>query len=188
MADDAAGVVAADVERGGDGAVLNQVGAVGKAHKTTGVVTGRGDGASHFQVLDGGVLDIVERGHALLVDTGAGGRADDVGSDGVAATEERAAEGFVAAQAHHVGDADVGSQHHVLAAVVVGAVADIIGESKPIVGTADDVRGTLRAFTAKIVNGSDKWHNLLSTEVVGCGNNGHAFHNELLSIGKGDAV
>ena len=83
MADDAAGVVAADVDGGGDGAALNQVGAVGKAHEARGVVTGRGDGAADGQVLDGGVLDVVERGHALLVDASAGGRADDVGGNGV---------------------------------------------------------------------------------------------------------
>ena len=185
MTYDAAGIVCADIERGRDDAVLYQVGAVGKAHQARRVALVRVDGARHVQVLDGGVLDVAEGGSSSGT---IGGK---FGGDGVAVAEESAAEGVHLRGAIHKAadlvNGDVALELHKLAAVVV-AVADIIGESKPIVGTADDVRGTLRAFTAKIVNGSDKWHNLLSTEVVGCGNNGHAFHNELLSIGKGDAV
>ena len=118
VADDAAGVVAADVECGGDDAVLNEVGAVGKAHEARGVVACRGDGARHCQVLDGGTVDVMERSHALLICASTRRRAADVGSDGVAVAEEGAAEGFVAAQAHRGGDVDVGIQSDEFAAVV----------------------------------------------------------------------
>ena len=118
MADDAAGVVAADVKRGGDGTVLDEVGAVGEAHEARGVVACRGDGTCHGQVLDGGTVDVMERSHALLIDTGAGRRATDVGRQRVAVAEEGAAEGFVAAQAHRGGDVDVGIQSDEFAAVV----------------------------------------------------------------------
>ena len=97
VADEAAGVVAADVERGGDKAVLYRVGAIGEAHESRGVVACRGDGACHCQVLDSGVVDIVERSHTLLIGTSAGRRADDVCRDGVLIAKESAAERMVVA-------------------------------------------------------------------------------------------
>ena len=99
MTDDATGIVVVDVERGGDGAVLNQVGAVGKAHETCRVILVRGNSARHFHVLDSRVLDVAEWGKAAVAVISKCCR------DGVAVAEERAAEGLAVcvavSVAHH---------------------------------------------------------------------------------------
>ena len=142
MADDAAGIVAADVERGGDQAVLNRVGAGGEARDSRRVVLVGGDGACHFQVTDGGAVDAAEGGQALLAVDGK------CGGDGVAVAEEGAAEGLVVAVArmiaHRSSNADVAGQLHVLAIVVVAAV-DVVGKISPFVAVADGVGVARRA-------------------------------------------
>ena len=65
MAHDAAFVVVPASNRCGDDAALNQVGAVGIAHKARRVHIGGVNSACHLQVLDGGVLDVVEGGDAV---------------------------------------------------------------------------------------------------------------------------
>ena len=139
VTDDAASVVAADVERGGDGAVLNEVSAFGEAHETRGVVACRGDGSGHGQILDGGSIDIVERSHALLIRASTRRRAADIGRDGVAVAEEDAAEGIAVALAHRLRNRDVGGQFHVLAAIVVGAAVHFTGKQVPVSSAADGI-------------------------------------------------
>ena len=140
MAEESAGVVVADVERGGDGAVLNQVGTAGKAHEARGVVACRGDSARHCQVLDGGTVDVVERGHALIVRNGVG----EVGGQRLVVAEEGAAERVGLAGARHRRDADVVVQLHELADVG-SAMADAVGELIPVGGGTDEVGVGLRA-------------------------------------------
>ena len=101
-----------------------------------------GDGACHFEVLDGGSVDVAEGCEALIAIIV---KCD---SDGVAAAEEGAAEGLVVAVAHAIAhrssNADVAGQLHVLAAEV-DAVADKQGEDVPVGGAADGVGGVLGA-------------------------------------------
>ena len=60
MTDDAAGIVAADVERGGNNAALYQVGAAGKAYNSRRVILTGSDGAGHGEVADSGSVDVAE--------------------------------------------------------------------------------------------------------------------------------
>ena len=144
VADDAAGVVVVLVQRGGDGAAFNQVGAEGEAHDARRVVTGRGDGAGHGQFLDGGILDVVEGCHALLVPSCARCRAAEVGRQRMSVAEEGAAEGVVAIQTCGRGDGDVGIQSEILVAETV-AVVDAPYKFVPMLSAADDVGVVLRA-------------------------------------------
>ena len=134
VADDAACIVAADVERCVDYAVLYQVVAVSEAHDSRRVLLGGGDGACHFQVLDGGAADVAEGGHAAVAVVGKRN------GDGVAAAVKDAAEGpvavFVRARAHRSRDADVIGQLHVLVDVAV-AVVDVFDEGIPVVCAAN---------------------------------------------------
>ena len=95
MADEAASIVAADVERGGDGAALYRIGAIGKTYDSCCVEAGGGDGACHCQVLDGGILDVVERSHTLLIHACTRRCAVDIGSQRLAVAVEDTAEGMV---------------------------------------------------------------------------------------------
>lgn len=61
------------------------------------MVTCRGNGTSHSQVLDGGAVDIVERSHTLVIGTSACRCAVDVCRDGVIIAEESTAERLVVA-------------------------------------------------------------------------------------------
>ena len=149
MTDDAAGIVAVDVERGGDDTFLQEVFAVCKAYEARRVVAGGADGAGHGEVLDGGIGDAVEGGYALLVGARAGGRAAEVGRQRVAFAEEGAAERTPAvfvllSESHRRGDSDVGAQLHHLAAEIV-ALTDIVGECSPLVRAVDNVGVALRA-------------------------------------------
>ena len=153
VAYDAAGVVAADVERSRDGAVFYEVGRVGKAHDACRVIAGGRDSAGYGKVLDGGSIDEVEGCHALLVPARAGGPAVEVGRQRLAIAEEGAAEGTHAvgellAQAHRLRDGDVVFQLHVLSVKVV-ALAHVVGKGVPVLSILDKVGIALRAFVGR---------------------------------------
>ena len=100
------------------------------------------DFALHLQVLDGGTIGVAERSAVLLAKSilGAAFRK----GQRVAAAEEGALEPVVACT-HHLRNADVGSQLHELPFEVRAAVADVVGECVPFVGTADGVGVALSA-------------------------------------------
>ena len=118
VADYAADIILPDVELRFDGAALNQVGTAGKADKTARVVCVGCDVAIHREVLDGGVLDEVERSHALLIHAVSSFRLADVYRQGMSATVECAAEGAVFTRTYPCRHADILCQFHEFAAVV----------------------------------------------------------------------
>ena len=142
VAHEAGGIVAGDIEGGGDGALPDDVRAVGKAHEAAGVEAVGGDGAGDVQVLDGGVLDVAEGSCALSVSVG------DVGCQGVGAAEEGAAEAPAGRSAGNRtdgrGDGDVGIQAHILA-VVVHAAGHLGGKQGPVIRAADEIGAFGRA-------------------------------------------
>ena len=143
MADDAADIVGIDVERSRDGAALNRILTVGKAHEPRQVALAGGDGACHGEVTDGGTVDVAERCRALIVIV------CNRGGDGVSVAEEGAAEGFHLRAARHgahlSGHVDVLGQLHVLAAEA-HAIVDIAGERIPSIRAANKVGSSLSAF------------------------------------------
>ena len=101
------------------------------------------DVARHLQVLDGGTIGVAERGAVWLVKSILGAAFRE-GQRVNAVAEEGALEPVVACT-HHLRNADVGSQLHELPFEVRAAVADVVGECVPFVGTADGVGVALSA-------------------------------------------
>ena len=197
VTDDAAGVVVAHVKRGGDGTVLNEVCIVGKTHDARCVVTGRTDGARHGEVLDGGTENEVEGCHALLVPSGAGGRAAEVGRQRVAFAEECAAEG-----AHTVGeffsqangrrDSDVTGQLHKLLVEVV-TLAHVIRKGVPVFSAADEVGVGLRAFmcfypVGAAESGREENIALRHGESIAVRSIAAQIHGIVVRVGQGDVL
>ena len=146
MADEAAGVVGADVERGRDGAALNEVGAVGKAHESRHVAPVGGYGACHGEVTDGGTVDVAEEGRAAIVGVGNRGR------NSLVVAEEGAAKWLVVAVIDactcHRRHADVLGQLHVLVDEAHASV-DVTGKVVPVVRAADEIGVSLSARTLR---------------------------------------
>ena len=149
MAYDTTSIVVADVERGGDGATLNQVAAMGKAHNTRCVIAGRSDSTRHGQVLDRGAFDVMERCHALLIGASACRRAADADSQCLSIAKESAAEGTggvrtLLAQTYHRRNADAVVQLDVFA-VEGDAIVDVCGECVPFGSIVQEVWAFSRA-------------------------------------------
>ena len=181
---DTAGIVAPDVERGRDGATLNQVGAAGKTNEACRVLLIANDGSCHGEILDGGTIDVAEEGCALILHAVDGGR------DGMALTEEGAAESFARRVSRHITarliHADISRQLHVLTAVAV-AEADTLGKYIPFDSRVDGEgiagRAVAREHTHSFVR-----HYLLARDVAGRGYGLRAVKHELLAVGKSDAI
>ena len=133
-----------------DGVTLAIGVAASPAYQTASILAVGSDSTSYRQVLDGSVLDIVERSYAAFVDAIARCCADDSGSQGMVVTIEGSLErsvnqqiAAVLAQTDHCRDVvDVCGELHKLALVVVAAIDDF-GKLVPVGGAGNDVRLSL---------------------------------------------
>ena len=145
----AVGAVAADaaVDDGADLTVRDGHRAVGAGYESRSELLCGINIARHLQVRDGGTIRITEWGAVLLAE-GRPGAALREGQR-LAVAQERALERVGLARTRHLADADALGQPHVLAAEVVGASADRLGELVPSARRADDVGVVLRAGAAE---------------------------------------
>ena len=131
VTDDPSYPVSFIVNPGSDGATLNEVGAVGKAHEAGRVICCCCYFARDAQVLDGGVLDVVEWRHTSLTAT-------DVHIQLMPIADEGALEGVDLVHAHHRRYCDILGHLYVLPFVGAAAVY-VVPQFLPVFRAAEDI-------------------------------------------------
>ena len=152
VADDAASIIGTGVDSGSYDTTLYRAGTVNKTYETRRMASVGCDGSGHIQVLNGGSVDIAEKGGARISVVGDGS------SDSVAVAKENAAEGVLLRFARYrtafLTDFDVSSQFHILA-TETGSTVYVISEAVPFFCIADNIRIILCSSTSEGVKHRD---------------------------------